>query len=243
MNATWRKKRRETWKIKPRDSCFSKVPKLYRCISGVITSTLSSVLFVVQINEFLIYCAKSFHYLTKTLGPTFMTSRRPCCSNQFYAILLRFISLFAIGHLWITLGLFFKASPAAHLFIWKLVFICMRIKTNFRMKGWAPGLAFKKRQKVIRKWPIYICNRVKETFHTWTASLMANLLTEVILTLSSFCGTQPTTSPNDKEPYLQKTGIGVWNKRKAHKYVNKGGVRLSSKFFQEILQKVQSVAG
>ena len=141
----------------------------------------------------------------------------------------------------ITLGLFFKASPATHLFIWKLVFICMWIKTNFHMKGWASGLDLKKRQKVIRKWPIYICNRVKETFQTWTASLMANLLTEVILTLSSFCGTQPTTSPNDKEPYLQKTGMGVWQ-RKTHKYVNKGAVRLRSKFCQAILQTVQSIA-
>ena len=147
-------------------------------------------------------------------------------------------ALDALGHLWITLGLFFNASPAAHLFIWKLVFIWMRIKTNFRMKGWAPGLVLKKRQKVIRKWPVYIYNGVKETFQTWTASLMANLLTEVILTLSSFCGTQPTTSPNDKEPYLQKTGMGVWQ-RKTHKYVNKGGVRLRRKFFEEILQTFQ----
>ena len=54
----------------------------------------------------------------------------------------------------ITLGLFFKASPATHLFIWKLVFICMWIKTNFHMKGWAPRLALKKRPKVIRKWSI-----------------------------------------------------------------------------------------
>ena len=69
---------------------------------------------------------------------------------------------------------------------------------------------------------------------------MANLLTEAILTLSSFCGTQPTTSPNDKEPYLQKTG-----KRKTHKYVDNGGgggAHLSTKFFQEILQTFQLIA-
>ena len=60
----------------------------------------------------------------------------------------------AIGHFRITFGLFFKASPGAHLFIGKLVFICMWMKTNFHMKGWAPGLALKKRPKVIRKWPI-----------------------------------------------------------------------------------------
>ena len=60
----------------------------------------------------------------------------------------------AIGDFRITFGLFFKASPGAHLFIWKLVFICMWMKTNFQMKGWAPGLALKKRPKVIQKWPI-----------------------------------------------------------------------------------------
>ena len=61
-----------------------------------------------------------------------------------------------IGHFRIISGLFFKASPGAHLFIWKLVFICMWMKTNFHMKGWAPGLALKKRLTVIRKWPIWI---------------------------------------------------------------------------------------
>ena len=60
----------------------------------------------------------------------------------------------AIGHLRITVSLFFKASRCAHSFIWKLVFICTWMKTNFHMKGWAPGLALKKRPKVIRKWPI-----------------------------------------------------------------------------------------
>ena len=32
---------------------------------------------------------------------------------------------------------------------WKLLFICMRMKINFLMKRWAPGLALKKRPKVI----------------------------------------------------------------------------------------------
>ena len=59
-----------------------------------------------------------------------------------------------IGHFRITFGLFFTASLGAHLFIWKLVFICMWMKANFHMKRWAPGLALKKRPKVIRKWPI-----------------------------------------------------------------------------------------
>ena len=55
--------------------------------------------------------------------------------------------MFEIGHFRITFGLFFKASPGAHPFIWKLVFIHMQTKTNFHMKGWAPGLALKKRPK------------------------------------------------------------------------------------------------
>ena len=62
-----------------------------------------------------------------------------------------------IGHFRITVSLFFKASPGAHPFIWKLVFIHMQMKTNFRMKRWAPGLALKKRPEIIRKWPIGSC--------------------------------------------------------------------------------------
>ena len=58
-----------------------------------------------------------------------------------------------IGHFRITvpLAFFFKASLDAHLFIWKLVFICMWMKANFHMKRWAPELSLKKRPKVIRK--------------------------------------------------------------------------------------------
>ena len=59
-----------------------------------------------------------------------------------------------IGHFRITFGLFFKASLGAHLFIWKLVFICMWMKANFHMKRWALGLSLKKRTKVFRKAPI-----------------------------------------------------------------------------------------
>ena len=70
------------------------------------------------------------------------------------------VSIRRTGHFRITFGLFLKASPGAHPFIWKLVFICMWMKTNFHMKGWAPGLALKKRPKVIRKWPISCCDRV-----------------------------------------------------------------------------------
>ena len=62
----------------------------------------------------------------------------------------------SIDHFRITFGLFFKASLGAHPSIWKLVLIHMQMKTNFDMKRWAPGLALKKRPKVIRKWPIDI---------------------------------------------------------------------------------------
>ena len=71
-----------------------------------------------------------------------------------------------IGHFRITFGLFFKASPGAHPFIWKLVFIHMQMRTNFHMKRWAPGLALKTRPKVIRKWPI-VTNLLRE-FIWWS---------------------------------------------------------------------------
>ena len=73
----------------------------------------------------------------------------------------------AIGHLRITFGFFFKTSPGAHPFIRKLAFICMWMKTNFHMKGWAPELALKKRPKVIRKWPIETMTRLP-----WKAALL-----------------------------------------------------------------------
>ena len=70
-----------------------------------------------------------------------------------------------IDNFHITFGLFSKALPGAHPFIWKLVFICMWMKTNFHMK-WAPGLALKKRPKVIRKWPIEVeKNKVQYFFN------------------------------------------------------------------------------
>ena len=62
-----------------------------------------------------------------------------------------------IDHFRITFGLFFKASLGAHPFIWKLVFIHMQIEIiNFHMKRWVPGLALKKRPKVIWKWSIKV---------------------------------------------------------------------------------------
>ena len=59
----------------------------------------------------------------------------------------------SIGHFRITFGFFFKASPSAHPFIRKLGFIHAQMKTNFHMNRYVPGLALKKRPKVIRKWP------------------------------------------------------------------------------------------
>ena len=59
-----------------------------------------------------------------------------------------------IGHFRVTLGPFESESWCSP-FAWKLGFIHMQMKTSFHMKRWAPGLALKKRPKVIiRKWPI-----------------------------------------------------------------------------------------
>ena len=60
------------------------------------------------------------------------------------------------GHFRITFGLVFIASPGAYIFMGKLVCICLWMKTNFRTKDWAAGLALKKRPKVIRKLPTVI---------------------------------------------------------------------------------------
>ena len=59
------------------------------------------------------------------------------------------LHLTSIDNFRIAFSLLSKASPYAHPFVWKLVFIWMWIKTNFYMKRWAPGLALKKRPKVI----------------------------------------------------------------------------------------------
>ena len=57
-----------------------------------------------------------------------------------------------IGHFHVTFGLLFKESPGAHPSIWKLVFICMWMKTKFHMKGWRLDLlSLKKRPKAIHK--------------------------------------------------------------------------------------------
>ena len=53
----------------------------------------------------------------------------------------------------LPLASFSKRVLVLNSHIWKLVFIHVQMKTNFHMKGWTPGLALKKRPKVIRKWP------------------------------------------------------------------------------------------
>ena len=70
--------------------------------------------------------------------------------------------------------MFSEASPVAHPFIWKSVFIQMQMKTNFHMKGWMSTrtrFEIKKRSKVIRKWPIAKRGR-KACKHLWQQMLM-----------------------------------------------------------------------
>jgi len=59
-----------------------------------------------------------------------------------------------MGHFLIIFGFFFGAGPGAHAFMWKLVFPHMQLKTDFRVKEWAPGLASGGGPQVVRKWPI-----------------------------------------------------------------------------------------
>ena len=66
-----------------------------------------------------------------------------------------------IGLFRITSGLILEASLGAHLFICKSIFIhmkmsliCVWMKIDLHMKGWAPRLASKTRPEIIRKWPI-----------------------------------------------------------------------------------------
>ena len=41
-------------------------------------------------------------------------------------------------------------------FLVKMSFICMRMKNNFHIKGWAPALVLKQRPGGTRKWPIIV---------------------------------------------------------------------------------------
>ena len=51
---------------------------------------------------------------------------------------------FAIGHLRVPKTLTFKMRIGAQPFLWKLV-LCMRMKNDFHIKGWAPTLVLKQR--------------------------------------------------------------------------------------------------
>ena len=113
-----------------------------------------------------------------------------------------------IGHFRITVSLFFKASPGAHPFIWKLVFIHMQMKTNFHMKRWAPGLALKKRPEIIRKWPFFLTavpenlrlyERVVCTFMWYVFNFRQSLLCNVLHPTRTFAGCAGKISKEEKE--------------------------------------------
>ena len=65
-------------------------------------------------------------------------------------------SLFSlsIGHFRVPKTLTFKMRRGAQPFLWKWVFICMRMKNDFHIKGSAPTLVLKQRPGGTQKWPI-----------------------------------------------------------------------------------------
>ena len=48
----------------------------------------------------------------------------------------------------------FQNEPRCTTFLAKMSFICMRMKNDFHIKGWAPTLVLKQRPRGIRKWSI-----------------------------------------------------------------------------------------
>ena len=48
----------------------------------------------------------------------------------------------------------FQNEARCTTFLVKMRFICMRMKNDFRIKGWAPTIALKQRPKGTQKWPI-----------------------------------------------------------------------------------------
>ena len=62
----------------------------------------------------------------------------------------------------------FQSESWCSSFHMKMCFICMWMKTNFHMKGWAPRLALKKRPKVIRKWSIDHRTEIEKLFNLCT---------------------------------------------------------------------------
>ena len=64
-------------------------------------------------------------------------------------------------HFRVTLIPIMNVRLRAELFIWKLIIVCMWMKTNFRNKNYAQSLAFITRFKATRKWPV--CQRCLST--------------------------------------------------------------------------------
>ena len=52
----------------------------------------------------------------------------------------------------------------------------MQMKTNFHMKGCAPGLALKKRPRIIRKWAIDFVVSAVNDLPAWTPTVSSELL-------------------------------------------------------------------
>ena len=69
--------------------------------------------------------------------------------------------------------------PRAQPFLWKCMsFICMRMKHNFHIKGWAPNLVLIQRRGETRKWPIVMKgsfgNKVQDKRHGRKIKLVAD---------------------------------------------------------------------
>ena len=79
----------------------------------------------------------------------------------------------------------FQNEARCTTFLVKMSFICMRIKNDFHIKGWAPTLVLKERPGGTRKWPS--CSQSR-TFGfcdgtAWTPSLAASYPYWLLLTL------------------------------------------------------------
>ena len=79
----------------------------------------------------------------------------------------------------------FQNEARCTTFLVKMSFICMRIKNDFHIKGWAPTLVLKERPGGTRKWPS--CSQSR-TFGfcdgtAWTSSLPASYPDWLLLTL------------------------------------------------------------
>ena len=59
-----------------------------------------------------------------------------------------------IGYFWVPKTLTFKMRLGTQPFLWKMSFVCTRMKNDFHIKGWAPTLVFKLKPRGTRKWPI-----------------------------------------------------------------------------------------